>query len=250
MPSLVALVPARGGSLRIRGKNIRRLSGHPLLAYTLAAASESGVFDHVVVSTDDEATAEVALHYGAEVPFLRPAQLAGATSADIEWIQHAVATLPSFGISFDAFSILRPTSPLRTAGTIRRAVEQFLSDGGVDSLRAVERCKQHPGKMWVIEGLRMRPLLDDGGASPPWHSTPYQALPPVHVQNASLEIAWTHVVAATGTIAGDVIMPFLTEGDEGFDLNDGEDWWVLERLLTEGRARLPTVLHAPFPESR
>ena len=80
----------------------------------------------------------------------------------------------------------------------------------------------------------------------PWHSTPYQALPPVHVQNASLEIAWTRVVRERRTIAGDVLVPFLTEGYEGFDINDEVDWMVAERLLAEGAVALPAVPQAPF----
>lgn len=245
---MIALVPARGGSLRVPGKNIRRIGDHPLLAYTVGPARASGCFEGIVVSTDDPVTADVAKHYGADVPFLRPAELAGPMSPDIEWVIHALAELDRGGVACDAFSILRPTSPLRTADTIRRAVTQFLDDGTADSLRAVEPCGQHPGKMWVIDGNRMRPLLDDDGARPPWHSTPYQALPAVYVQNASLEVAWTAVVAKTGTIAGDAVMPFVTSGREGFDVNTQEDWWVLERLLADGLETLPPVDSPPFPE--
>jgi N-acylneuraminate cytidylyltransferase len=75
----------------------------------------------------------------------------------------------------------------------------------------------------------------------PWHSTPYQALPPVYVQNASLEIAWTRVVRERRTIAGDVLVPFLTEGYEGFDINDEYDWMMAERLLADGAVTLPPI---------
>ena len=248
MTELVAFVPARGGSQRIPGKYVRLLAGHPVLAYTIASAIESRQFRHVIVSTDDPRTADIARHYGAVVPYLRPAELAGPKSADIDWVEDLLSRLPALGIACEAFSILRPTSPLRTAATIQRAARAFLGDDGADSLRAVERCRQHPGKMWVLEDRRMRPLLDDGGISPPWHSTPYQALPPVYVQNASLEIAWSRVVAETRTIAGRVVMPFITEGDEGFDLNEREDWWVLERLVMEGLAALPDISIDPYPE--
>ena len=238
--SLVALVPARSGSRRIPGKNVRMLAGHPLLAYTITAARASGVFDRVLVSTDDEQIAAMARHYGAVVPFLRPVEFAGERSADIEWLGHLLAELRTAGDRPEAFSILRPTSPLRQAHTIARAAREFLGDD-CDSLRAVEPCRQHPAKMWVVDGARMHPLLDDHGADPPWHSTPYQALPSVYVQNASLEIAWTRVVEETGTIAGRAIRPFVTDAYEGFDLNEPEDWWVLERLLADGRVALPPV---------
>ena len=244
--STVALIPARGGSKRVPGKNVRLLQGHPALAYTIAPALESGIFESVIVSTDSEEIADVARHYGAEVPFLRPAAFAGDTSPDIEWLHHALEELERRGRSWDCFSLLRPTSPFRTADTIRRAWGRFAAADGVDSLRAVEKCSQHPGKMWVVRGERMVPLLPFGNGDQPWHSTPYQALPPIYVQNASLEIAWTRVVFERRTIAGDVIVPFVTEGYEGFDINDRYDWMVAEQLLAEGAVTLPPVARAPY----
>ena len=138
---------------------------------------------------------------------------------------------------------------------IRRAVVRFGSQVGADSLRAVEKCTQHPGKMWVIRGERMFPLLpfelagpkpQSGEGGQPWHSTPYQALPLVYVQNASLEIAWTRVVFERRSIAGDVVVPFITEAHEGFDINDPYDWMVAERLVADGAAVLSRVPQSPF----
>jgi CMP-N,N'-diacetyllegionaminic acid synthase len=212
-----------------------------MLAYTVAAARESGVFESVIVSTDSEDVAGVARQYGAEVPFLRPAEFAGDNSPDIEWLEHTLVELGRRGRTWDCFSLLRPTSPFRTAETVRRAWVRFTSQEGVDSLRAVEKCAQHPGKMWIVRGQRMFPLLPFGPEAQPWHSTPYQALPPVYVQNASLEIAWTRVVRERRSIAGDVLVPFLTEGYEGFDINDAYDWMVAERLIADGLVQLPQL---------
>ncbi len=217
-----------------------------MLAYTIAPAIESGVFDSVIVSTDSEEIAAVARHYGAEVPFLRPAAFASDTSPDIEWLEHALTELKRHGRTWDAFSLLRPTSPFRTAATIRRAWARFTSQEGVDSLRAVEKCTQHPGKMWVVRGDRMFPLLPFGPDTQPWHSTPYQALPTVYVQNASLEIAWSRVVFDRRTIAGDVVVPFVTESYEGFDINDPSDWMIAEKLLADGAVQLPPVRQVPY----
>jgi N-acylneuraminate cytidylyltransferase len=217
-----------------------------MIAYTIGPALESQVFESVIVSTDSEEIAAIARHYGAEVPFLRPAALAGDTSPDIEWLEHMLSELSARSRTWDCFSLLRPTSPFRTAATIRRAWKAFISQPGVDSLRAVELCVQHPGKMWVVRGQRMFPLLPFGNGEQPWHSTPYQALPQVYVQNASLEIAWTRVVRERRTIAGDVLVPFLTEGYEGFDINDAFDWIVAERLLAEGKAMLPALNKEPY----
>lgn len=241
------------------GKNARVFAGHPMIAYTIAPAIESGVFDSVIVSTDSEGIAAIARHYGAEVPFLRPAEFAGDTSPDIEWLEHLILALKAQGRFWDCFSLLRPTSPFRSAATIRRAWALFTAQQGVDSLRAVEKCAQHPGKMWIVDGNRMTPLLQSQITDPtppmatramaprPWHSMPYQALPPVYVQNASLEIAWTKVVLEQRTIAGDVLVPFITQDHEGFDINDTYDWMLAERLLADGSATLPPVRTEPYP---
>jgi CMP-N,N'-diacetyllegionaminic acid synthase len=243
----IAMVPARSGSTRIPGKNVRQLGGHPLLAYSIRAAIESGEFDRVVVSTDAPIIADIASHYGAEVPALRPADVAGSLSPDIDWVLHMLRTLRDHGDDPTVIAILRPTSPLRSIETIHRAMVEFAEDPEVHSLRAVELCLQHPGKMWVVDDHRMRPLLDDGGAQPPWHSQPYQALPPVYVQNASLEVARVDAVLQTGTISGHVIRPFVTEGYEGFDLNVPTDWLLLEQLVLDGEVTLPAISTPPYP---
>jgi CMP-N-acetylneuraminic acid synthetase len=212
-----------------------------VIAYTIAAALQSAIFSAVVVSTDSELYADVARYYGAEVPFLRPVEFASELSPDIEWVEYTLKRLQDKGREYDCFSILRPTSPFRRPETIQRAWREFLAEKGVDSLRAVERCKQHPGKMWVVSGKHIVPLLPFSSPGQPWHSSPYQLLPEVYVQNASLEIAWTHVVFEEHTIAGTVIKPFFTEKFEGFDLNDQDDWILAEHIIETGVTKLPHV---------
>jgi CMP-N,N'-diacetyllegionaminic acid synthase len=249
-PKAIALIPARAGSKRVAHKNIARLAGHPLIAYTICAARASGVFDKVVVSTDSEDYAAVARHYGAETPFIRPPSLAGDTSPDIEWIKHALNWFSERGEAFDAFALLRPTSPCRKPETIRRAWDQFIAQQGVDSLRAVELCTQHPGKMWIVRDLRMHPLMPmTADGITPYHSTQYAGLPKVYAQNASLEIAWTRVPLEQGTIAGEVLTPFLTEDDEGLDVNSQRDWRLLEMMVEDGGARLPAIDRPAYPST-
>jgi N-acylneuraminate cytidylyltransferase len=238
--SAVALIPARAGSIRVPGKNVRELAGHPLLAYSIAAARESGIFDAIVVSTDGEETAAIARRYGADVPVLRPAELAGSTSPDIDWVTHIL-----HATSYDAFSILRPTSPFRRGATIRRAWEAFTAVPDADSLRAVRPVREHPGKMWIVDGRLMRPLLPQPDGEVPTHSRQTAALPLVHVQDSSLEIAWTRIVAG-GEIAGQRVVPFLCEGVEGFSIDYPEDWQEAERLA----AADPGLLPSPEPVSR
>jgi N-acylneuraminate cytidylyltransferase len=246
-PSIVALIPARAGSKRVPNKNIRPLAGHPLIAYTISAALQSEIFQDVIFSTDSSYYRDIARYYGAEVPFLRPSKYAGDLSPDIEWVEHTLKRLQDEERTYDCFSILRPTSPFRLPKTIQRAWRAFLAEKGVDSLRAVEKCRQHPGKMWIVRGTRMMPLLPLGPPQQPWYSSQYQSLPEVYVQNASLEIAWSRVAFEGRTIAGNVLMPFFTKGYEGFDLNSDYDWNIAEQLVQSGQARLPSISQPPYP---
>ncbi len=242
----VALIPARSGSKRIKDKNVRVLGKHPVIAYTIRAAIDSGVFSSVVVSTDSEKYAEIARYYGADTPFLRNASIAASTSPDIEWVVQALTFLKEQGQDYDCFSILRPTSPFRLASTIQRAWTLFHEQEGVDSLRAVEKVSQHPAKMWVVRGKRMMPLLPFGPKKQPWHSSQSCTLPEVYVQNASLEIAWCKEALDNHSIAGNVVVPFISEGFEGFDINEPIDWWYAEHLLATGETELPDVSIASF----
>ena len=246
MPSAVALIGARAGSERVPGKNVRQLAGHPLLAYAIETARQSGVFGRIVVSTDSEAIAKVARWYGADVPFLRPAEYATTTSPDIDWIAW---TLPRLDEHFDLFAIVRATNPFRGPDVVRRGLDQLLATPEADSIRAVELVKQHPGKMWVLDevGRLMRPLLDQSHLDAAWHAGQYQALPPVYVQNSALEIAWTRVVAATGTREGRMLAPFHTEGYEGLNIDDEDDYGRAEQLVASGRVVLPLVEREPYP---
>ena len=246
-PTIVGLIPARSGSKRVPDKNIRPLAGHPVMAYTIAAALQSEIFSSVIVSTDSRRYADIARYYGAEVPFLRPPELGGDVSPDIEWLEYTLKRLQEEGRKYDCFSILRPTSPFRQPETIQRAWQAFLAEEGVDSLRAVEKCQQHPGKMWVVRGNRMMPLLPLSPSQQPWHSSQYQSLPKVYVQNASLEIAWVRVVFNERTIAGNVVMPFFTRDFEGFDVNTPYDWNLAEQLVKNKEAQLPPVSKSPPP---
>ena len=229
---MIALVPARAGSKRIPGKNTRLLAGKPVLVYTLEAAKDSGVFEGIYVSTEDQATGLLAERHGAAWLW-RPPTLSRDDSADIEWVKHALSRILRVG----TFAILRPTSPFRTAETIRRAYQAFtVPDGTHDSLRAVQPVREHPGKIWewAGPGYPMTPLLrgqrSDGV---PWHSAPTQTLPTFYVQNSSLEMAYTSCVEAHGTIHGRKVIPFFTNSLEGFTLDYPEDWVRAEALMRE-----------------
>ena len=242
----IAFIPARSGSKRVPGKNIRLLDGHPLIAYSIRAAIESGIFDSVVCATDSEEYAQIAIYYGAEVPFLRNVSDSGDKSPDIQWLVWLLSELGKVGRSYDIFSILRPTSPFRSPGTIRRAWQIFQKNLDVHSLRAVAKCRQHPGKMWIIQHDRMSPLMPFSNGAIPWHSSQYGALPEIYVQDASLEIAWTKIPLEQGSLSGTIVLPFFTKNLEGFDINEPEDWLLAETYLAKDKGRLPIINQAPF----
>ncbi|QGY39007.1 acylneuraminate cytidylyltransferase family protein [Pseudodesulfovibrio cashew] len=246
----VALIPARAQSKRIPRKNIRQLGGHPLLAYTIAAALGSGIFSDVIVSTECQKIAEVARSYGAHVPFLRPEAYSADLSPDIDWVRHALLYLAERGTLPDYYFLLRPTNPFRQSETIVRAWEAMKKSPWASSLRAVQKCHEHPYKMWKIQDGGLQPLFvnPDEGATP-WHSTPYQSLPEIFVQNASLEIAKTSLPLMKGVIAEAPMVPFVSEGYEGFDLNFPMDWELAELMVNKGVVRLPTVSKAEQDDS-
>lgn len=141
--TVLALIPARGGSKGIPGKNIKLFSGRPLIAYTIAAARESRYVDSVVVTTDSREIADIALEYGAEVPFLRPAELAQDSSRTIDAIVHARDAMERLGRSHDVVVTLQPTSPLRRAEEIDAALEAFFERGGL-GLASVSEVTENP----------------------------------------------------------------------------------------------------------
>lgn len=228
---MIGLIPARAGSTRIPNKNVASLGGHPLIAWTIHAARESGVFDRVVVSSDSRAIGAFALEYGA-CWLQRPERMAGPLSPDVEWLQHARAEL---GLG-DQFAILRPTSPFRDADTIRSALSRWCKvRGRADSMRAIRRVAEHPRKMWRLESDMLHPLMTPARGEQPWNR-PSQVLPRTYVQTAGLEMAWTRVLDMQ-SISGNRIAGFRVHGPAALDINIPEDLWIAERLVGDEHVR-------------
>ena len=244
--SVVALIPARSGSKRIPDKNIKILGEHPLISHTIKAAKESSIFKKIICVTDSNHYKDIAEYYGAEVPKLRPKSISGDFSPDIEWVRWILSYLEETGLSFDAFSILRPTSPFRNASTIRRAWREFTEFQPSHSLRAIQKCKEHPGKMWKIKGNNLYPIFKGKIEDTPYHSSQYSVLPEIYVQNASLEIAWAKVPFEYNSISGDLITPFISKDYEGFDINHLEDWIIAAHYLDKGTLSLPSFEEKPY----
>lgn len=156
---ILALIPARGGSKRLPGKNIRLLGGRPLIGWTICAARESGVCSAVIVSTDDEGIAQVAREQGAEVPGLRPAELASDTADSVEVALHALEQHEMEYGSVDGLLLLQPTSPFRTADTIRAAVQKFIESAGKHPVVSVSPAANHPAWCFRTKEHGMEPFL-------------------------------------------------------------------------------------------
>lgn len=250
---IIALIPARSGSKRCPGKNTRMFFGHPLIAYTIKAAQESGIFDEILVSTDSQETIEIATSYGVGA-ILRPADISRDTSTDLEWVNHALSNIgqirnkiESWLCQYDAFAILRPTSPFRSAALIRDAWGKF-KGSSFDSLRTMEM-RDHPGKMWEFEARNKVYPFKDGWAGIPYsYDLPTQALfrkYPVFTQNGCLQIARTSLLPQT--ITGSRVYGYdMTGGLQGFDINTELDWILAEELVKRGMVELSIPLSLAY----
>lgn len=222
--SLVALIPARAGSKRVPGKNFRELGGKPLLQWSIDSAKACGLFSQIIVSTDAVVGGEIALAAQVILHIRQPAH-ATDTAHDFLWVHDVMR-----GRSEEIFAILRPTSPFRTASTIKRAYAELIASEA-DSIRAIQPVTEHPGKMWRFNGRLIVPALSERHRDGlPFHSSPTQTLPPYFVQNASLEMAWTHVLQPYQTISGLRVAALVTDAVEGFDVNTEADFTEAERI--------------------
>ena len=237
--SIVAFIPARGGSERIPGKNLRELNGHPLLAYAIAGAKRARIFDGIYVSTEDPEVAKVAKRYGAEV-IVRPDILSLSTGTDLQWIVHALKNVPA---EADQCVLLRPTNPFRTAKTILRAWETWVNNQPSDSLRAVRPVKETPWKMWYEPYInypraRIEPLMYQHIH---YYDLPTQQAPKAYIQCGSIQIFTRRLVEETNDHTGTQVVPFTISWPEALDLNDWDDWFLAHDLLERGLATLEVI---------
>jgi YrbI family 3-deoxy-D-manno-octulosonate 8-phosphate phosphatase len=249
-PEVLAIVPARSGSKSIPHKNIRPFAGHPLLAYSVAAGTQAESVTRVIVSTDDEAFAQIARRYGAETPFLRPSDLAADDALDLPVFQHALHWLEEHeAYKPEVVVQLRPTSPLRPPWCVDRAVEILLASPAADSVRGVVPSKQNPFKMWRLteEGL-MQPLLSNGFTEP--YNMPRQKLPPTYWQTGHIDAIRTTTILEKGSMSGEIILPLELDPKFTVDIDTLRDWELAEQLLLSGEIDVvhPGVGPRPLPE--
>lgn len=224
--TILAVVPARGGSRGIPRKNIRPLCGRPLLAWTADAALKAPSLDRVVLSTDDPEIAEIGRACGLEVPFMRPAELAGDHTPGTDPVLHALAWLASHeGYRPDAVMLLQPPSPLRRAEHIEAAAA-LLASSGADSVLSVCPPDYHPYWMKVVRDGRLTPFMAEGAR---YHSR--QELPPVVRTNGAIYLARvaSFVAARTFELPHTVAYPMPRE--DSVNIDDEFDWWLAEQAL-------------------
>ena len=232
MTEILALIPARGGSKGIPRKNIRWFAGYPLIAWSIAAAKQASSVTRVIVSTDDDEIAAVARQYGAETPFLRPAELAQDHTADLPVFEHALAWLEANeNYQPDVVVQLRPTSPIRPKDCVDSAVKILLEHIEADCVRGVVPAGQNPHKMWRLEGdgQPMKPLLKVKGIREPYNA-PRQILPPVYWQTGHIDVIWVSTIKQKRSLTGDVIYPLVIDPRYTVDIDNLSDWAKYEML--------------------
>jgi N-acylneuraminate cytidylyltransferase len=237
---VLAIIPARGGSKSIPRKNIRLFAGYPLIAYSITAGLRSKMVTRTILSTDDQEIAQVAQQHGAEVPFMRPVELAQDQTTDLPVFQHALAWLLEHeGYEPDVVVQLRPTSPLRPPDCVDRAVQLLLENPDADSVRGVVPAGQNPYKMWCIAADgRMIPLLTLEGLFEPFNA-PRQSLPPVYWQTGHIDAIRTQSIYRTSSLSGDVILPLILDSRYTVDIDTLNDWRRAEWIVMQGE--LPIV---------
>ena len=241
MTEVLAIVPARKASKGLPGKNLRPIAGHPLIAYSIAAGIQAKLVNRVICSTDSPEIAEVALRYGAEVPFLRPSELAQDHSPDIDFFHHALEELAKSNYRPDLIVHLRPTDPIRQKDLVDTGVQMLIDNPDADSLRTITEPGYSPYKMWTInEAGTIDPLLTVPGVHEPFNQ-PRQRLPEVWWHIGVLDILRPEVLKKPNTLSGIKILPLKVERDKSADIDTLDDFERAEILMNSVDCVRPTL---------
>lgn len=240
---ILAIIPARGGSKGIPGKNIKNFAGFPLIAYSIMAGLQSESVTRVIVSTDDEEIAQIARQYGAEAPFLRPDQYAQDDTLDLPVAKHCLEWLAEHeNYHPEAVVWLRPTSPIRPLDCVDRAIRLLMDHPEADSVRGVVPAGQNPFKMWTIDEQtqKMIPLLGVEGIPEPYNA-PRQALPDVYWQTGHIDAMWTRTVLEKNSMTGDFLLPLMIDPRYTVDIDLPSDWHDAEQVVLSNARGLAMV---------
>jgi CMP-N,N'-diacetyllegionaminic acid synthase len=224
---VLGLIPARGGSKGIPGKNLRPLAGKPLIQWTHEAALASGQLDRIVLSTDDEAIANLGRQVGIDVPFIRPSLFATDDSPMIDVAAHAIETLAGQGYSADALLLLQPTSPMRRPEHIRKAISLLGDNDGVCSVTPVPH-RYSPPYLVRIDAAGMLDFYLPGGEK----YTRRQDVPAAYKRDGTIFLTRTVVLLEQRSFYGQRCVPMILREDEVLNIDDPEEWEDAERRLS------------------
>ena len=234
---VLGVIPARGGSKGVPRKNIAPILGKPLIAYTIEAALASRLLTDVIVSTDDEEIARVARQYGAEVPFMRPAELATDSAQAIPTIQHAVREMEKLrSWRYDAVVMLQPTTPLRNAEDIDECLKKLFATDADSVISVVEVGGYHP--------VRMKRIVDDqlvDYAEEEIENRPRQELPPVYLRAGSVYATRRDVLMVQNSFKGRISRPYVIPPERYANIDTAIDLKIAEWKLLELRKKSTTT---------
>lgn len=221
--NVLAIIPARGGSRGIPRKNLVDIEGRPLVSYSIEHALNTKLINRVIVSTDDAEIAEVSRKWGAEIPFIRPSELAEDHVLDLPVFQHALHFLKETEDYECSIVVhLRPTAPYRKSKWIDEAVEFLQKNSAADSVRSVSKPTQHPFRVFEIETAGyLDPIMKDR------HPTPYllrrQDLPKMYYYNCVIDVTRPDTIWQKNSMTGDRIYPYIMEPDDAIDIDSIRD---------------------------
>lgn len=239
MTYTVALIPARFYSTGVEHKNIRMLSGHPMLAYSIKAGLNTWNIDRVIVSTDSPEYAAIAKRYGAEVPFLRPSALASANASDYGFIAHAIDWIDENENKVpDLIVHLRPTTPLRDTSLLVKAVAALRVDSEATALRSVHEMHESAYKCFEIAAQKLKTIT--GSCEIDLASQSRQMYPKTYQANGYVDVLKTTFIRAHKHIHGDHVLAFITP--PVVEVDTEEDFSLVEYQV----ARNPAIINQLF----
>lgn len=223
---MIAVIPARGGSKGVPKKNIKMLKDKPLIAYTIEAAKESAVFDKIIVSTDSEEIADVAVKYGAEVPFIRPAEISGDAVSSDDVVIHALKYFEKLGMKYEEVCKLQPTSPLRNAQHIIQAY-QLLKENGYNYVVSVCECEHSP--LW--SGILGKNGCMDAFLDEQYKRACRQQMGTYHRLNGAIYLGKTSVYLKDKSFLGAGCYAYVMSQEDSVDIDSLLDFQIAETIM-------------------